>query len=173
MQSAEIKDDPSPSGIATYAVEAAVAFVIFAMGCVVIYGSRKLGSGWTSDGPGSGYFPFYIGVILVVSGLGIFLQALFGKNKNTSIFVDSVQLKRVLSVFVPALVYVLAVQYLGLYIASAVYIALFMVILGKYSPLKSVLVALTVNVLFFCMFEIWFKVPLFKGALDPLRALGF
>ena len=51
------------------------------------------------------------------------LEAVFGKKKNTDIFVDSEQLRRVLSVFVPALVYALAVQLVGLYVASAVYIA--------------------------------------------------
>ena len=98
---------------------------------------------------------------------------MFGKNRNTEIFVDGEQLKRVLSVFLPALVYVLAVQFLGLYVASAVYIALFMIILGKFSPLKSVIAALIVNTLFFFMFEVWFKVPLFKGSLDPLSFLGY
>jgi hypothetical protein len=161
------------TGIATNKVEAVVAFLILVMGIVVIQGSRALGSGWTSDGPGSGYFPFYIGIILCVSGAGVMFQALFGKNKNTDVFVDKEQLKRVLSVFLPALVYVLAVQYLGLYLASAVYIALFMIILGKYSPIRSIVVAFVVNALFFGMFEVWFKVPLFKGELDPLRFLGY
>ncbi|MEY2952667.1 MAG: hypothetical protein RLZZ401_754, partial [Pseudomonadota bacterium] len=119
------------------------------------------------------YFPFYVGVILCISGVGTTYQALFGKNKNTEIFVDNEQLKRVLSVLVPAVVYVLAVQFLGLYVASAVYIALFMVILGKFSPVKSVFTALAVNTLFFFMFEVWFKVPLFKGQFDPLRFLGY
>ena len=73
----------------------------------------------------------------------------------------------------PALVYVGAVQFLGLYVASAVYIALFMVVLGKYSWLKSIIVSTAVVILFFVMFEIWFKVPLFKGQLDPLRFLGY
>lgn len=161
------------TGISTHIVEAAVALAVLAMGIVVIVGSQALGSGWTSDGPGSGYFPFYIGVLLCISGTGVACQALFGKNKNTSVFVDRVQLRRVLSVLLPALVYVGAVQFLGLYVASAVYIALFMVILGNYSWLKSATVSTAVVVLFFFMFEVWFKVPLFKGQFDPLRFLGY
>ena len=161
------------TGISTHIVEAVVALCILAMGIVVIVGSRALGSGWTSDGPGSGYFPFYIGVLLCISGLGVAYQALFGKNKNTTVFVDRVQIRRVLSVLLPALVYVGAVQFLGLYVASAVYVALFMVILGKYSWLKSAIVSVAVVVLFFLMFEVWFKVPLFKGQFDPLRFLGY
>jgi len=173
MEPIEQSGEGHRSGVATNVIEAIVAFLILAMGAVVIQGSWALGSGWTSDGPGSGYFPFYIGIILCVSGLGTMVQALFGKNRNTEVFVDSDQLRRVLSVFLPALVYVFAVQFLGLYLASAIYIALFMIVLGKYSPLKSVIVAFVVNVLFFLMFEVWFKVPLFKGQLDPLRFLGY
>jgi Tripartite tricarboxylate transporter TctB family len=173
MEPNEHSNRDAGAGVSTNIVEAVVAFLIFVMGAVVIQGSRALGSGWTTDGPGSGYFPFYIGIILCVAGAGTMYQALLGKNKNTGVFVDREQLKRVLSVFLPALVYVLAVQFLGLYLASAIYIALFMIILGKYSPVKSVIVALVVNVLFFVMFEVWFKVPLFKGQLDPLRFLGY
>jgi hypothetical protein len=160
-------------GVATYKVEAVVAFLIFILGITVITGSWKLGSGWTSDGPGAGYFPFYIGILLCIAGLGVMYQSLFGKSKNTDIFVDNEQLKLVLSVFIPACVYVLAVQFLGMYVASAIYIALFMIILGKFSKVKSILTATAVVVLFFLMFEVWFKVPLFKGKFDPLAFLGY
>lgn len=160
-------------GVPTNIVDAVVAVLVMIMGGVVIFGSRKLGSEWTSDGPGAGYFPFYIGLILSISGAGILYQALNGKKKNTDVFVDSEQLRRVLSVLLPAGVYVLGIQYLGIYVASVVYIALFMVILGKYSWLKSVAASLVVNVLFFMMFEVWFKVPLFKGKLNLLEFLGY
>ncbi len=161
------------SGVATNIIDAVVAILVVIMGGVVIYGSRKLGSEWGSDGPGPGYFPFYIGLILVISGCGALYQALASKNKNTEIFVDREQLGRVFSVLIPAAVYVGAIQLIGIYLASAIYIALFMVILGKYSWLKSVVAALVVNTVFFMMFEVWFKVPLHKGSLDPLAFLGY
>lgn len=165
--------DTPEKGMPTYAMEVIVALLIFVMGVVVIAGSWALGSGWTSEGPGAGYFPFYIGVILCISGAGTVVQALRGAKKNADVFVNGEQLKRVLSVFLPALIYVFAVQFVGLYVASAVYIALFMAVLGKFSPIKSAVTAVLVNVLFFAMFEIWFKVPLFKGRLDPLSFLGY
>lgn len=161
------------AGPATYVVDAVTAILIILAGAAVIYGSRKLGSGWTSDGPGAGYFPFYIGLIMSISGVGILLQALLAKKKDTEVFVDGEQIKRVLSVLVPAGIYVLVVQFIGLYVSSAVYIALFMVILGKFSWIKSVIAALSVNVLFFLMFEVWFKVPLYKGDYNMLGFLGY
>ena len=161
------------TGVPTYIVESVVALLVVVLGVVVITGSWKLGSGWTSDGPGAGYFPFYIGVILCIAGAGILVQGLLPKNRNQDIFVDSEQLRRVLSVLLPALLYVLVVQFIGLYVASFLYIALFMIVLGKYSKIKSVIVAFAVVALFFMMFEVWFKVPLFKGMFDPLRFLGY
>lgn len=173
MEQIKEADEAARTGIPTYVVEAVVAGLVLIAGLVVIFGSRKLGSGWTSDGPGAGYFPFYIGLITAISGLGVLYQALLGKNRNTEIFVDGEQFKRVMSVLIPAAVYVLAIQVIGIYVASAIYIALFMVILGKYSWVRSVILALAVAILFFCLFEVWFKVPLFKGMVDPLSFLGY
>ncbi len=168
MDSEEIR-----TGATTNTVEAIVALVILVLGGIVIYGSSKLGSGWTSDGPGPGYFPFYMGLILLIAGAGVLFQTIFGKNKNTEVFVDREQLGRVLSVLLPALVYVGAIQLIGIYVASAIYIALFMTILGKYSWVKSCVTAFAVNAVFFLMFEVWFKVPLHKGTFDLLSGLGY
>ena len=173
MEPTEPSDAAPRAGVATYVMDAVVALLVLALGVIVLQGSWKLGSGWTSSGPGSGYFPFYIGLIMCIAGVGIFVQALLGKNKNREIFVDRVQLRRVLQVLIPELVYVLAVQFVGIYVASAVYIAGFMIVLGNYSPVKSIIAGVGVNVLFFLMFEVWFKVPLFKGSLDPLAFLGY
>jgi hypothetical protein len=167
------QSDGARAGVATNVVEAVVAAIILAIGLVVVFASRKLGAGWTTDGPGAGYFPFYIGLVLVISGVGTLYQSLFGKKRNTEVFVDNEQLKRVMSVLLPALLYIGAIQLLGIYVASALYIALFMIVLGKYSWIKSVLAALVVTILLFCMFEVWFKVPLYKGKLNLLGFLGY
>jgi hypothetical protein len=167
------EEDGGPVLARNCTVDAVVAAILLVVGIVVVIEARRLGAGWTSDGPGAGYFPFYIGIIVCISSLGIMYQALFSKKRDTGPFVDRLQFTRVMSVLAPACVYVLGVVFLGLYVASAVYIALFMIILGKYSPLKSVAVAVVVNALFFMMFEVWFKVPLYKGSLEPLRFLGY
>jgi len=154
-------------------VDTVVAACLVLIGVVVMVEARRLGAGWGSDGPGSGYFPFYIGLILSVCGAAIFVQSLRARATDEQVFVDSVQLKRVLSVLLPSALYVGVIMLLGLYVASALFIALFMIVLGKYSVLKSVVIGVAVNILFFAMFEIWFKVPLYKGALDPLGFLGY
>lgn len=163
----------SDSVVSTRIVETVVAVALTVFGGVVAYASYQLGAGWTSDGPGAGYFPFYIGLLICIAGVGVTLQTLLSKTNKQDAFVDHEQFRRVLSVLIPAFVYVGAVQVFGLYVASAVYIALFMVILGKYSWLKSSIISLIVIALFFLRFEVWFKVPLFKGSINLLSFLGY
>ena len=48
-----------------------------------------------------------------------------------------------------------------------------MIVLGKYGKAKSAAIAIVIAVVFFMMFEVWFKVPLHKGWLNPLGFLGY
>ncbi len=166
-------EQDSPTVANNNTVDAVVAALLFLIGAVVVVEARRLGSSWGTDGPGAGYFPFYIGLILCISAVGIFYQAIFSKNKDTGTFVNRLQLSRVWSVLWPAALYIVAIQFAGIYLASSIYIALFMVILGKYPPVKSVLLGVVISAVFFLMFEVWFKVPLFKGSLNPLGFLGY
>jgi hypothetical protein len=78
-----------------------------------------------------------------------------------------------MAVLIPAAVYVLGVQLIGIYVASAVYIAIFMVWLGKYVIWKAAAVGLGVSIVLFMMFEFWFQIPLPHGSLiNPLAFIG-
>jgi hypothetical protein len=172
------------AGISTPAMDIVVALIVLAIGVLVVVDSYRLGSSWGDDGPQSGYFPFYIGLLLGVSSLATLAQVAFAEWKRRGefkgalagrrdLFVAWSQLKLVLSVLVPATIYVLLVRIFGFYLASALYITLFMVWLGKYSWVKSVATGLGVSVSLFLLFEVWFKVPLFKGGYDLLSWLGY
>jgi len=39
--------------------------------------------------------------------------------------------------------------------------------------LVGIILGVVVSAAFFAMFEVWFKVPLYKGTLDPLAFLGY
>lgn len=161
----------SRGGLSTSAVEAITAVLLFTIGLVVIRDSQRLGAGWASDGPQSGYFPFYIGLLICFSSAVTLFQAVFGKLKNPDTFVERQQLKQILSVLLPATVYVGLIHVLGVYVASATYIAIFMAWLGGYSVPKAAAVGISVSVFLFLMFEKWFAVPLPKGPVE--RMLGF
>ena len=163
--------ESAQAGTRTVLVELAVAAIIFALGALVAYDSYRLGSSWASDGPQSGYFPFYIGLFTCICGAVVFAQGLLRLKTDQQVFVTLSQLKQVLVILLPSTVYVLGVQLIGIYVSSALFIALFMRIAGKYSWIRSVAVGAGVSVSAFVMFEIWFKIPLPKGPLESL--LGY
>jgi hypothetical protein len=166
-------DDPNDaSGIATRTVEVVVALLLFALGVLVAFKSWQLGAGWRDDGPGAGYFPFYIALLICISSAVVAVRALVSGDRS-EVFVSHAQLKLVMTVLLPTLAFVAAVQLIGLYVGSAIFIAGFMVWVGDYRWGKSVAVALAVMAIAFLMFEVWFKVPLFKGLFNALGFLGY
>jgi hypothetical protein len=165
-----MNDKQDKSAVSVRGMEFAVAGLIFAFGALVVYDSVRLGSNWAEDGPQAGYFPFYVGLILCIASVANFVRALLDKALRAESFVTVVQIKLVLAVLVPTAIYAILIQPLGIYVASVIFIAWFMRVLGKYSWLKLVLVSVGVTVAFFMMFEVWFKVPLPKGPLE--LALG-
>ena len=163
--------ESAQAGTRTVLVELAVAAIIFALGALVAYDSYRLGSGWASDGPQSGYFPFYIGLFICICSTVVLAQGLLRLKTDQQVFVTSGRFKQVLVILLPSTVYVLGVQLIGIYVSSALFIALFMRLAGKYSWIRSVAVGAGVSVSAFVMFEIWFKIPLPKGPLE--RLLGY
>jgi hypothetical protein len=174
MSKHQSRSDQAPA-VLNRTMEIVVAATLVFIGLVVAWDSARLGARWGDDGPQSGYFPFYVGMLIAISGGVVLWQALRGMTPNgRGAFVERGQLRQVLSVLVPALVYVLAIQGFGIYLASAVYIAAFMVWLGHYSWWKSVLLGVATSATVFVLFEVWFQVALYKGSLyNPLAVFGY
>ncbi len=159
------------AAVSSATMEIIVAALFLIVGAVVVWDSYRLGAKWGMDGPESGYFPFYIGLLICISALVLLARGVRQRLGNSEGFVQVGQLKDVLSVFVPALAYVLGIELIGIYVASAIYIALFMVLLGKYGWARSIAVGAGVGLFAFVLFERWFSIPLPKGFIE--RALGF
>lgn len=153
-------------------VDAATAGVIMLLGGVVIYDSLRVGAAWEPNvGPQAGYFPFYIGLLMLVCSAVILYQALVSGRGAKAVFVRWGEFRQVLKVLVPSLVYALAVQFLGIYVASTLFIGGFMLWLGRYGIVPTLLVSLGVSMVMFWTFEVRFLIPLPKGPLEAL--LGY
>lgn len=151
--------------------EIVVAALFLLLGAIVIYDSVRLGARWVEEGPQAGYFPFYIAVFFCLASVVNLAVALFKKGDAGRAFVEVGQLKLVLSVLLPSIVYVALIAAMGIYVASAVFVAFFMRWLGKYPWWKVAAVSIGNSVVFFVIFEIWFKVPLPKGWFERLLGL--
>ncbi|MBA4789113.1 MAG: tripartite tricarboxylate transporter TctB family protein [Pseudomonadota bacterium] len=166
-----IESEKSEHTVTTRTMDIVVALLFMGVAALVMADSWRIGARWASDGPQAGYFPFYVGLIMFAASLGTLATNIFTKTPDLSNFVDREQLGSVLKVLVPTIVYVVMINFIGIYIASMIFIAFFMWWLGKYSPAVIAPVAIGVPAVLFVMFEIWFLVPLPKGPIET--ALGY
>jgi putative tricarboxylic transport membrane protein len=170
-------DDPtapeadSPAVAENHTVEIVVSLLLLVVAVVLGYDNWRTGIAWDSTGPEAGYFPFYLSVILGGASLYGLAATLLARRQPSETFVTRAQLLRVMAVFVPTLLFCLATQLLGIYVASFLLIALFMRIVGKIALWKSLLTAFLFCAIMFVTFDIAFDVIMPKGPLEA--AFGY
>jgi hypothetical protein len=156
--------------ITRFSAELATAAVTAGLGLTVIVGALEFGIGWDASGPAGGAFPFYVGILVVAASIGTMVQAVLGRGALQVVIVDREQAYRVASFFAPVVLFVVASLFLGLYVASALYLALVMWLQGGYRPIVAAATGVAASVIFYVVLELLFKVPLLKGPLEA--ALG-
>ncbi|MGY4427963.1 putative tricarboxylic transport membrane protein [Bradyrhizobium sp. F1.13.1] len=161
----------SPSVVDTRTIEIAVSLLLLALAVVLGYDNWRTGIAWDSTGPQPGYFPFYLSVILGGASLYGLVTTLVAHGAAAETFVSRAQLRRVMLVFVPTALFCLAMQYLGIYVASFVLIAGFMRLVGKIALWKSLLTAFLFTAIMFVTFDLAFDVIMPKGPLEA--AFGY
>lgn len=168
----ERSEDAAEPGLSNRWPELLVALFLFAVGLIAVKDSLRIGIGWEEgEGPAAGYFPFYIGCILLASSGWILVGALIKFSKPHPQFASWVELKSVMQMLVPLTIYIIAVVYLGLYLSSFVLIAYFMKVHGKFGVIGTAVTSIGVPLAAFMLFERWFLVPLPKGPIEQM--LGF
>ncbi|MEK6529371.1 MAG: tripartite tricarboxylate transporter TctB family protein [candidate division NC10 bacterium] len=146
------------------AAELITASVLMLLGGGVLYDAARLGIGWGTDGPKSGFFPFWLAALMVLMCAVIVVQA--ASRPSIRPFVTRAQLAPVLKVLWPAAGMVVLTQFIGLYVASALYLGFYMRWVGRHSWLAVVGLAVGIPVATFLIFEKWFLVPMPKGPLE-------
>ena len=148
------------------AVGAVTAIVFFLVGVVMIVDNYKIGAGWAPEGPEAGYFPLRIGVIICAAASVVLFRTVFAKGSGDRVFVTFGRLRHVMAVLLPTVAYVLAVKFVGIYVASAVFIAAFMRVMDRFGWLKTIVISVGVSAALFWLIELQFMVPLPKGPLE-------
>ncbi|MET0606372.1 MAG: tripartite tricarboxylate transporter TctB family protein [Beijerinckiaceae bacterium] len=165
-------DVDEPQLVSYRTMDIAVALLFLVASAIVITDSLRLGIAWRpNEGPRPGYFPFYIAVVMALASVVNLVRALPNTPRGAETFTSVPGIQRMAAIFVPALLYVLATSWLGIYVSSAIYIATFMIFVGQFAWWKAAAVAVGVSLTSFFMFEVWFLVPLPKGPLEA--ALGY
>jgi hypothetical protein len=166
--------DNEPEGprlVSNQTMEIVTAILFLTASAIVITDALRLGISWNFDGPAAGYFPFYIAVVMGISSLINMFQAFANKEAGNETFVTRTAFGKVLLVLIPLSIFVFAIGYIGIYVASAIYITVFMWWFGGYAIWKAVPVGFGISFMLFMLFEVWFLTPLPKGPLEA--ALGY
>ena len=164
------RTDGPPS---TFLVELVVAFALFAFGVLVAWDSYRTGAGWSpSGGPRAGYFPFRLGLLLALSSAVVIGQTIWKRRDLRARFIEPGQIRPVLTVALPSLAYVFGVQWLGIYAASAIFVAAFMYFVGRLAWWKCLAVGFGHVAFMYWLFEKRFFVPLPKGPIEAWLGLS-
>jgi hypothetical protein len=158
----------SPAVTTHRAVDIVVSLLLLALAGLLAFDNARTGLGWDATGPQAGYFPFYLSVILGGACLWGLVKESLARKHPSETFVTREQLRRVVQVFVPTLLFCLLTQWLGVYVASFLLIAGFMVSIGRIALWKSLLTAFLFSLIMFVTFEIAFDVIMPKGPLEAL-----
>lgn len=161
----------SPPVTSTRVVEVVTLVLLLGLAIVLGLDNRRTGMSWASDGPQAGYFPFYLSVILGAACLYGLGREVVKRAEVSDTFVTRAQLRRVMQVFAPTLLFVLCVQWLGLYVGSFLLVAGFMWQIGRIALWKSLLTSFIFTMLMFLTFQVAFDVIMPKGPLEA--AFGF
>jgi putative tricarboxylic transport membrane protein len=156
----------SPAVTDTRTVDIVVSVLLVVLALTLGYDNWRTGIAWDSTGPPAGYFPFYLSVILGGASLYGLVTAFLSRKQVSETFVTRAQLRRVMAVFIPTLLFCFATQYLGLYVASFLLIAAFMRMVGRIALWKSLLTAFLFTAIMFVTFDVAFDVIMPKGPLE-------
>jgi hypothetical protein len=146
-------------------VEIGVALFICAFALIIMVGSLQVGVGWGAEGPKAGFFPFYVALLILASS-GVNMAAVISGARDNRLFAGWSQLIKVISLLVPTAIYVALIPWTGIYVASALLIAVFMKWLGNYGWGMIAAISIGVPLVTFVIFERWFLVPLPKGPIE-------
>lgn len=157
---------PTPTLLSRRTLELVVAVLVTAFGATIIWGAREFDIGWDERGPGTGYFPFWVGVVVVIGGLGALGEAILRRGDARIPALSLGQGKRALAFLVPLVGFLLVTSVLGLYVGMTLYLIAIMTLQGGYRLPAALAVGLGTAVFFFVMFEKLLKVGLMKGPLE-------
>jgi putative tricarboxylic transport membrane protein len=152
-------------------VDIVVSLLLLGVALLLGWDSWRIGMSWAAEGPQAGYFPFYLSLMMGAASVYGLVRALLAGPAEDRPFVLRDQFGRVMQVFFPSLVFCIATQVLGLYVASFLLIAGFMWWIGRIAIWVSLLTSFLFTAAMFVTFEIAFNVIMPKGPLEA--AFGF
>ena len=142
-----------------------VALGLMLVGFIVLADTIRLGFGWGMSGPEAGFFPFYMGLGIIICTFFIVLRGIktFKKEGPGKPIVVKGGLTQILWVLIPAAGMVLVTELIGLHLASLVFLVFYMRVVGKIRWTTVILVSVLIPLATYIVFDKLFLIPLPEG----------
>ncbi len=142
-----------------------MALGLVGAGVVLMREALRLPTGWTPSGPGPGFFPFWLATGFTLTALVVLVRTWKASRPQDEPFIPPGAWKRLVVVYLPMVAVVALVNYLGIYLGGALYLAGYMRLVGRHGWPLVLAVSIGVPLGLFLIFERWFLMPLPKGIL--------
>ena len=135
-------------------------FSLFIMLVGVIWAINGIRLGFWVDAihsPGSGLFPFIVGIILITLSTLIFIKSLNGLVEEKKM---SVRERKTLLVILGAVVlFMISFNLLGTFVTLAIGLFLWFKLIAKYSWIKTIIGTICIAAAIYGIFVVWLSVP--------------
>ena len=147
--------------------EIACGVALLCVGLLIMVESIRLGIGWGMEGPQSGLYPFILSLGMVVGSLIVLVQAFQGKGLSGSgePFIPRQAIAPVLKCIVPAALMVFLTEYIGLYVAAGLYLAVYMRWIGRHRWRTVFVLSIAIPLASYIVFDKFFLIPMPEGSL--------
>jgi putative tricarboxylic transport membrane protein len=142
-----------------------VASGMMLIGIIALGDGIRLGFGWGLGGPKAGFFPFYMGLGIIICTIFIVVKAVktYRKDGPGKPLIQEGGLTQILWILIPAIGVFLLTELIGLHLAAVFYLAFNIRVLGKMSWAKVILLSVLVPLSVYIIFDKMFLIPLPEG----------
>lgn len=123
------------------------------------------------EGPGSGFWPFYLAAIMLSSSIWIMInwwRRSSPPSRSEEKFLDAYGISMLIKVGGGVTVFIGLIHFIGMYGAMTLFLFYYLYYLGRHSLGLTLAVALGAPVVTFFFFDVAMRIVLPKGYLEPL-----
>jgi putative tricarboxylic transport membrane protein len=150
-----------------------VALGMMLVGLIAFGDAIRMGFGWGISGPEAGFFPFYMGLGILICTIVIVIKAVktYRNDGPGKPLIQEGGLVQILWILIPAIGVFLLTELIGLHLATIFYLAFNIRVLGKMSWVKVILLSVLIPSSMYIIFDKVFLIPLplglWGGSLIP------
>ena len=140
---------------------------LLALGAAFSAGALKYYTYWGPGGPGSGFLPFWLGIVLAVLAGFLLVGALGSRDAGAGWLPRGEGLKRLVVVLAVTTAFVALLQVVGMMLGTVLFLVALLRFLDGYRWFVTLGVAVAMAAVNYLVFTYWLRVPF------PVSSLGF